>query len=153
MYAPKTRCSSQAHNSAIILLSFVYSTSISFIFCETCVQSFQYFIPSLPRDSLFAPGHKFYSFSCAYCTKSLMQFEREHRNTKPNSRMVLPGFPVMPAAVKSPADVIGRVAELGLKLKLRSHEGVQVNVKCTPSDLMSGNLQGRNVGRWVARTY
>lgn len=50
------------------------------------------------------------------------------------------------------ADVLSRVAEVGLKLKLRSYEKVAVTVDSSPIDLLSGKVKGVMVegSRWAS---
>jgi hypothetical protein len=44
-----------------------------------------------------------------------------------------------------PANLLARVAEVGLKLKLRSHDLVQVNIDSSPTELLQGSVQGVTV--------
>jgi hypothetical protein len=55
--------------------------------------------------------------------------------------MIFPGLGV----VGSPAELLGRVAEVGLKLKLRSHGQVKVAVTSSASQLMSGKVDSVTV--------
>jgi hypothetical protein len=49
------------------------------------------------------------------------------------------------APAMGPGNLLARVAEVGLKLKLRSHDVVQVNIDSSAAELLRGSVQGVTV--------
>ena len=83
----------------------------------------------------------FHAFNKPYFSSSLEKLGKHQMKKHAFSyHMIFPGLGVV-----GPAELLGRVAEVGLKLKLRSHGQVKVSVASSASQLMSGKVDSVTV--------